>query len=385
MAADNLQTVIVSKKTAKTRKAAERVAREFANRIYTSRETATSWRFRQRPPEDFRKGSFRTKKIDGGVSLVYGTLKPSARKKKNPDTYTEEVRFMYGMERRAKGADDAYDLAILAREVEAADLASPNVRRSVLNTLMAKAKSLRLRPGRYRPKGTEERDWYFQMLLEHPVQRQGELFQNPKKKKKTKSKKKAPKFIRLRDPKKTPNPGPMSWCGSILEWVWKEDNKSKRWKAKGYWLFLWSPKYKAVVSIPCPSKSKICELEKEWKKLSKVSRQGGAAKMFERFMEREAEVTFEGEVPVVKLVKLGEGKEVVYKSNKWIQQLYKKHAPSVVQGRQQDYYHCLNEGFKRSKELLKGAHVYCGPNLENPEIFICFGGKLTMTERGLVF
>lgn len=390
MAADNLQTVIISKKIAKTREAAKRVAREYASRIYTSRETKTSWRFRQRPPDDFRKGSFRTKKIHDGVSLVYGTLKRSAKKKKNPDTYTDEARFMYAMDDRIRGAENTYDLARLAREVEAEDLASMNVKRYILNALMNKAKRLKLRPKGYKPRGMESRDWYFEMLMEHPTQRQVEMFSNPrkKKKKKKKSKKKkakSQKHIKLKDPKKMPDPGPSSWCGSILEWVWKDGDKKTRWKSKGYWLFLWSPKHKAIVAVPCPEKSRICKLEKEWRKLEKVSRKGGAAKIFERFMERDADVTYEGEIPEVKLIKLGEGVEVVYRSNKWIQQLYKKHAPSVIQGRQQDYYHCINEGFKRSKKLPKGAHIYCGPNLENPEVFLCFGGKLTMTERGLVF
>ena len=385
MAADNLQTVIVSKETAKTLAAAKRVAREFSNRIYTHRETTTSWRFRQRPPEDFKKDSFRTKKIDGGVSLVYGQLKPSAKVERNPDTYTDEVRFMYGMERRARAADDGYDLAKLAREVQAMDLASMSVYRSVLNTLMERANGLKLKPGGYKQRGEEDRDRYFEMLLKHPVKRQRDLFENPKKVKKAK-KRGTPRHVKLNSPKKMPDPGPCSWHGSILEWAWIDGEKTKTWKAKGkYWLFLWSPKYKAIVAVPCPTDSKICDVEKTWKKLDKVSRAGGAAKMFERFMEREATMTIEGEVPAVKLVHLGEGKKVVYRSNKWVQQNYKKHAPSVVQGRQQDYYHCVNEGFNKSWDLPKGAQVYCGPSLEKPEVFICFGGRLTMTERGLVF
>lgn len=392
MAADNLQTVIISKDIAKTREAAAKVAREFANRIYTSRETKTSWRFRQRPPDDFRKGTFRTKKIQDGISLVYGTLKASAKKKKkrNPDTYTEEVRFMYAMERRIKGAENVYDLAKLAKEVELIDLASPNVRRHILNILMDKAKRLKIKPRRYKNKGEEYRDIYFETLLETPTQSQVELFENPPKKKaKKKAKKKrakTPRHTKLRSPKVMPDPGPSSWCGSILEWKWKNGKKEEQWKSgRKYWLFLWSVKYKAIVAIPCPPKTKVHEIEKEWRKLEKVSRTGGAAKMFERFMEREPDATYEGEIPAVKLIKLGEGKEVIYRSNKWIQQLYKKHAPSVIQGKQQDYFHCINEGFKRTKKLPKGAQIYCGPSLDNPEVFLCFGGKLTMTERGLVF
>jgi hypothetical protein len=340
VAADNLQTVIVSKETAKTRKAAERVAWEFANRITTSRETATSFRFRQRPPEDFRKGSFRTKKIDGGVSLVYGVLKASAKKKRNPDTYTDEVRFMYGMERKARGAEDGYDLARLAREVEAMDLASVNVRRSVLNTLMARAKGLRLKPTGYKQRDEEDRDRYFKMLLEHPTHPQGELFSNPG------------KPIRLKNPRTMPDPGPMSWLGTTLEWKWK----GGKWEnGKEDWLFLWSPKYKAVVAVKCP---------KKMDKLDKVSRRGGAAKTFERFMSRDPKATYDAEIPACKLVKLGKAEHIVYRSDKW------KHGKKT-----EDYIH----------EFGKGVEIYCGPSKKDPEVFICFGGKLTATERGLVF
>lgn len=76
----DLQTVIVSKDEAPTRAKATTIARDFAKRIYTSRETDDSWRFRQRPPTDFVEKSFRTRSIPGrGVSLVYGRLKRGAK------------------------------------------------------------------------------------------------------------------------------------------------------------------------------------------------------------------------------------------------------------------------------------------------------------------
>lgn len=72
------QTVLVSKKAAPTRAAAERMAREYADRIYTSRETANFWRFRQRPPACFL-GSLKSRRIRSGkVVLVYGNLKKGA-------------------------------------------------------------------------------------------------------------------------------------------------------------------------------------------------------------------------------------------------------------------------------------------------------------------
>lgn len=79
----DLQTVIVSKDEAPTRGKATTIAREFAKRIYTSRETSDSWRFRQRPPKDFVERSFRTRRIPGrGVSLVYGRLKRGAKRRR---------------------------------------------------------------------------------------------------------------------------------------------------------------------------------------------------------------------------------------------------------------------------------------------------------------
>lgn len=77
------QTILVSKAAAPTREEAERIARRHADRIYTSRETANFWRFRQRPPGCFT-GAFRSEKIrNGKVILVYGTLKKGAEKRRS--------------------------------------------------------------------------------------------------------------------------------------------------------------------------------------------------------------------------------------------------------------------------------------------------------------
>lgn len=82
------QTVIVRKSAAPTRKAAEKLARRHADRIYTARETEKSWRFRQRPPDCFvrrKRGlSFRTFCVppDRSVCIVYGELKKGAEKRK---------------------------------------------------------------------------------------------------------------------------------------------------------------------------------------------------------------------------------------------------------------------------------------------------------------
>jgi hypothetical protein len=69
------QTIIVKKEVAKTRKQAEKLARLHADRIYTSRETSQSYRFRQRNPKDFDPKSFVTVKMEPGISIVLGKLK----------------------------------------------------------------------------------------------------------------------------------------------------------------------------------------------------------------------------------------------------------------------------------------------------------------------
>lgn len=72
----DMQTVIVkkSKKIDSVTKAKSKI-KGLAKRIYTSRETSDSYRFRQRPPEDFVKGTFRTEKINEEVTVIWGKLK----------------------------------------------------------------------------------------------------------------------------------------------------------------------------------------------------------------------------------------------------------------------------------------------------------------------
>jgi len=70
------QTVIVKKSRAvDTLEKAKRLAREYADRLYTHRETSQSFRFRQRPPEDFFPGTFKTERVSASVAVVWGQLK----------------------------------------------------------------------------------------------------------------------------------------------------------------------------------------------------------------------------------------------------------------------------------------------------------------------
>jgi len=70
-----VQSIIVKKSNPKvhSRLDATRIAKHYGP-IRTSRETSTSYRFRQVPPTEFVKGSFRTKKV-GKVTMVLGRLK----------------------------------------------------------------------------------------------------------------------------------------------------------------------------------------------------------------------------------------------------------------------------------------------------------------------
>lgn len=77
-----LQTILVKKSAAPTLKAATKLAKPHADRIYTHRETKNYWRFRQRPPGCFEEGGYRTRCIrSGAVCLVYGRIKAGASSK----------------------------------------------------------------------------------------------------------------------------------------------------------------------------------------------------------------------------------------------------------------------------------------------------------------
>lgn len=76
------QTVIVNKSVARTLKKALKKAKPHTDRVYTSRETQQSFRFRQRPPKDFYPESFITVQAEPGVSVVLGDLRKEKRKKK---------------------------------------------------------------------------------------------------------------------------------------------------------------------------------------------------------------------------------------------------------------------------------------------------------------
>ncbi len=72
-----IQTVILSKERFETKEEANNWIREhdFIIKVGAPDETEDSWRYRQRPPGDFKEGSFRTIEITDGVKAVVGHLK----------------------------------------------------------------------------------------------------------------------------------------------------------------------------------------------------------------------------------------------------------------------------------------------------------------------
>lgn len=386
MASSSLQSIIVSKRIAKTRNAAEKIARKYANRIYTSRETGSSWRFRQRPPTDFVKNSFRTFQYPGedGIAFIYGKLKRQGNPYKRQsllqfpsgnDIGSEQREWDYWMsvDGRLANVRSARALIDFAHGVEERGIKSVSIKNIIMSRIADKARSLRLT----RISKSYDADLHIYNELIRPKK-------NPKKKTSKKATKKTAKkaagktakYENLVDPRTMPDPGPCSWLGSLIEWGWEangkekpkelDDNGNAIWKPGCEWMFLWSPKFKAVVAIKRP---------KSMYKAAKVSTYGNAAKMFKAFMARPAKNAFEIDVPNVKLQKVGKrASHIVYRSDKWSKDR-----------KTSDYIHDFRKLCDVDGCRSKVINLYCGPSLNNPEVFLCFGGKLTLTERGLVW
>lgn len=381
MARENLQTIIVSKSIAGTLRSAERLARPYARKIYTSRETGSSWQFRQRPPSDFVKKSSRLVLLpdEPGVVLVYGKLKRSAnpsdqtwlqfREGGHHEVVVAEYDFWMSTSPAIAKAKDAKDLRKIISKVDKREIKSSLVRGMVDGGIADRARALKLTR---LSKSTAADERIVRLLrnerIDNPSSPPKKAKKKPAKGKATSKKatKKSPSYIKLKSPKRMPDPGPCSWLGSTVEFAWEmepgetskkiDENGNALWVPRSEWMFMWSPKYKAVIAQKRP---------RNMYRLAEVSRYGGAAKMFEVFMARPAENTFEIIVPDVPLHKMGKGAEhIVYRSDKW--------SPKRLES---DYIH----------KLGKDVQIYCGPSIEHPEVFICFGGKLTLTKRGLVW
>ncbi len=412
MAAENLQTVIVSKTIAKTREKAKRLAQAHANSIYTSRETGQSWRFRQRPPSDFKAGSFRTFAVPGapGVALIYGDLKRSKNPKgkkvlagrqrhlqwegeKHADI-NKEWDYWLLMQRKIVGAKDKNKLQVLALSIRRMKIKSSTIKDLLISAIADRAREIRILGSK--PNLSNDERFFNHLVGDNPrrkdrvsirnpccinsprprkANRDARISQKKKKASKKKSSSKKAKVIRLGDPSVMPDPGPSAWCGSTLEFAvfpkgkkpkWAREDEKGNWLwgggLKKEWLFLWSPKYKAVVAVKRPKRLKGGP--GKFPGRGSVIRDGGGAKAFEIFTAREAEQTQNILMDECPLKKVGDAAHIVYRADKW-----------SAKRKLTDYIH----------PFKKGVKLYCGPSIERPKVFLCFGGKLTMTERGLVF
>ena len=384
MPSENLQTVIISKELASTRAKAERIARKHANRIYTSRETKGSFRFRQRPPGDFNKKSFRSFPLphEPGIVLVYGKLK----REKNPgkqlhlrwdggtyeDRLMQEWDFLMLLRPKIEKVQSVSGLRRAIDSIERKKLKSTLVQSYAIEAIAKRARELDISR---MPEGLTADARIYRLLKDGRYGNPGPV-PNKLKRKPSKKRTSSKKPEILRDPKEMPDPGPCAWLGSIIEWSWVpkrgekiamvDDKGNAIWEPNSEWMFMWSPKYKAVVSIKRP---------KNMYKLANVSRHGGAAKMFETFMARPAENMFEICVPHVPIHNLGSrAAHIVYRSDKW-----------SAARKTTDYIHDFKATCNAKSCRSKNVYLYCGPTIERPEVFLCFGGKLTLTERGLVF
>ncbi len=258
-----------------------------------------------------------------GVSLVYGTLKKG---KKNPEIdYKKELKVYRKLFSMPDSAQNVMELAEIAKQAHE-KLSSPVLIDQMDFQISKNAGRL----------GYRKRGDIHEVSRQIREYGQRELFENP-------------------SLKKMPDPGACAWLGDLIEWKWADKKDEWLWESNGEkWLFLWSPDLKAVIGVPNPKKKK---------KLNAVSRKDGAAKITERFKARAAESTHEISIPKVPLKNLGTAVHIVYRSDKW------------NPGHDVDYIH----------DFKDGVQLYCGPTLKNPQVFLCMGGKLTVTERGLVF
>lgn len=163
---------------------------------------------------------------------------------------------------------------------------------------------------------------------------QQELFSNPRG---------APSLARL---------GTCADLGRVLEIVVELPNgehERTRWK-RNHPRMLWSPQQKALVWV---HNAKLQNRRKG------ATRSDGAARTFERWSKKAATTTNTLKIPAVKLKLKGRAVHIIYKSDKW-----------NARGKMVSYIH----DFGQSVRLYHSGKVWSAR-----------GGKLTVTERGIVF
>jgi len=144
-----------------------------------------------------------------------------------------------------------------------------------------------------------------------------------------------------------PDPGPCALLGYTLEYKWNTGKWSTRNKS---WAFLWSPKYKYIITMKMPKKLKVVN-----------SKDKTASKIVEIFKARPAKEFYEFDMYDGPLVKLGKAKYIIYNSDKW------------YSNKDYDYIHDF-----------ENVDIYANRKIR-PSFFVCKGGRLTITSRGIVW
>lgn len=172
------------------------------------------------------------------------------------------------------------------------------------------------------------------------------------------------------NPSKLPNPGDMALLGTLIEVEVERDSDGEvelhRFRGGATNLY-WSPRLKALLAFPGGRRpTKVDDVSPlgrtEAAKLFKTAGAEASAKLFRRWAAREPVRLSRLKVPAVGLRPYGRVRHVVYSSDKW-------HA-----GRTDDYIHKTGRNV-RMAVAGKG----------NPTALVINGGRLTVTERGLVY
>jgi hypothetical protein len=180
-----------------------------------------------------------------------------------------------------------------------------------------------------------------------------------------------PCLLMAGNPSKLPNPGDLALLGTTLELEVERDSDGEvevhRFSGDGPNLY-WSPKLKALLIFPGGRKPAKAEEfpplgSREAAKLFKASGVDPSAKLFRRWAARQPVQRSILKVPKVSLRPHGRVRHVVYRSSKW-----------KSDGRTDDYIHRTGKNVR----MAVGGRG-------NPTAIVINGGRLTVTERGLVY
>lgn len=152
-----------------------------------------------------------------------------------------------------------------------------------------------------------------------------------------------------------PNPGACAWLGDATQIGWMNVGgrgklDKREWSDEEGWMMLWSPALSAVICIPKQDMQPSSDTDED------------AESLVKRFNKRKPRGQSYCDIPATSLEELGKAKHIVYRSDKW------------NPGTFHDYIHDFQAG------------VRCfADNPKEPRIFAICGGRLTVTERGLIY